>query len=120
MLGPVLAGSGVHDYHDMMNLHLYAVTTFMTGVCEVNASVCDTVVHGPSSSSAKAISHDPSLQPYSLPMLSIVSFHSIKKLRIGFPLWNKQWRFITQSRDASAILPSLANVIQHVTRSLIG
>ena len=104
----------------MMNLHLYAVTTFMTGVCEVNASVCDTVVHGPSSCSAMAISHDPSLQPYSLAMLSIVLFHSIKNLRIGFPLWNKQWRFITQSRDASAILPSLANVIQHVTRSLIG
>ena len=120
MLGPVLAGSGVHDYHDMMNLHLYAVTTFMTGVCEVNASVCDTVVHGPSCCSAMAISHDPSLQPYSLAMLSIVSFHSIKNVRIGFPLWNKQWRFITQSRDASAILPSLANVIQHVTRSLIG
>ena len=68
MLGPVFAGSGVHDI--MMNLHLYAVTTFMTGVCEVNASVCDTVVHGPSSCSAMAISHDPSLQLYSLAMLS--------------------------------------------------
>ena len=45
MLGPVLAGSGVHDI--MMNLHLNVVTTFMTGVCEVNASLCDTVVHGP-------------------------------------------------------------------------
>ncbi|KAI0225527.1 hypothetical protein LSAT2_023724 [Lamellibrachia satsuma] len=31
----------------MMNLHLHVVTTFMTGVCEVNASLCDTVVHGP-------------------------------------------------------------------------
>ena len=56
MLGPVLSGSGVHDI--MMNLHLYDVTTFMTGVCEVNASVC---VYGPSSCSAMAISHDPSL-----------------------------------------------------------
>ena len=119
MLGPVLAGSGVHDI--MMNLHLNAVTTFMTGVCEVNASLWrDTVVHGPSSGSAMAISHVSSLQPYSLAMLSIISFHSIKNLRIGFPLWNKQWRFITQTRDTSAILPPLANVIQHVTRSLIG
>ena len=118
MLGPVLSGSGVHDI--MMNLHLYAVTTFMTGVCEVNASVCDTVVHGPSSCSAMAISHDPSLQPYSLAMLSNVSFHSKKNVHIGFPLWNKQWCFITQTRDAGAILPSPANVIQHVTRSLIG
>ena len=120
MLGPVLSGSCVHDI--MMTLHLYAVTTFMTGVCvyKVNASVCNTAVHGPSSCSAMAISHDPSMQPYSLAMLSNVSFHSIKNVRIGFPLWNKQWRFITQTRDASAILPSLAKVIQHVTRSLIG
>ena len=53
-----------------MNLHLSAITTFMTGVGEVNnASVHDTVVHGPSSGTAMAISHDPSLQPYSLAML---------------------------------------------------
>ena len=118
MLGPVLAGSGVHDI--MMNLHLNAVTTFMTGVCEVNSSVCDMVVHGPSSYSTMASSHVPSLQPYSLAMLSNVSFHSIKNFRIQFPLWNKHLRFITQTRDASAILPSIANVIQYVTRSLIG
>ena len=69
----------------MMNLHLSAVTTFMTGVGEVNnASVCDTVVHGPSSGSNMAISQDPSLQVYSLAMLSNVSFDSIKIFRVGF------------------------------------
>ena len=55
------------------------------GVDEVNnSSVCITVVHGPSSSSAMAISHDPSLQPYSMAMLSNVSFDSIKNFRVGF------------------------------------
>ena len=68
-----------------MNLHLSAITTFMTGIGEVNnASVRDTVVHGPSSGSAMAISHNPLLQPYSLAMLSNVSFDSIKKFRVGF------------------------------------
>ena len=82
MLGPVLSGSGVHDF--MMNLHLYAVTTFMTGVCEVNASVCDTVVHGPSSCSAMAISHDPSLQPlFSNAVKRFVSQHKKCTYRIS-------------------------------------
>ena len=68
-----------------MNLHPNVVTTFMTGLSEVNnASVCDAVVHGPSSGSAMAISHDPSLQPYSLAMLSNISFDSIKNFREGF------------------------------------
>ena len=69
----------------MINLHLSAITTFMTDVGEVNnASVRDTVVHGPSSGSAMAISHDSSLQPYSLAMLSNVSFDSITSFRVGF------------------------------------
>ena len=81
--GTVLAGSSVHDI--MMNLHLSAITTFMTGVGEVNnASVCDTVVHGPSSSSAMPISHDPLLQPYSLAMLSNILFVSITNFCVGF------------------------------------
>ena len=72
---------------NMMNLHLSAVTTFMTGIGEVNnesVTACDTVIHGPSSSSAMAISHDPSLQPYSLATLSNVLFDSINNFRVGF------------------------------------
>ena len=73
----------MHDI--MMNLHLSAITKFMTGVGEViNASVRDTVVHGPCSGSAMAISHDPSLQPYYLAMLSNVLFDSITNFREGF------------------------------------
>ena len=70
-----------------MNLYLSAITTFMTRVGEVNnASVHDTVVQGPSSGSAMAVSHNPSLQPYSLSlaMLSNVSFDSITNFRVGF------------------------------------
>ena len=69
----------------MMNLHLSAITTFMTGVGEVNnASVRDTVVHAPSSGTAMAISHNPPLQPYYLAMLSNVSFDSINNFHVGF------------------------------------
>ena len=73
----------MHDV--MMNLHLSTITMFMTGIGEVNnASVRDTVIHGPSSGPAMAISHYPSLQPYVLAMLSNVSFDSIKNFRVGF------------------------------------
>ena len=66
----------VHDI--MMNLHLSAITTFMTGVGEVNnASMRDAIVHGASSGSIIAISHNPLLQPYYMAMLSNVLFENI-------------------------------------------